>query len=307
MKANIIQIAQLVVAIIALFTGWVLAGVAYQTFGRGPVPAKHLLSSNASAISILDDLKNAGDAITTSVVDAKGNKIDNIYNATIYLANSGAAPILSTDFDGKVKLVTKEPWSILTIRNTTEIGTPHFNWHKVSNTEFEADPILINPGDFFSISVYLTSDIAKPDTIKVPLSWDVRIANLSQIDYPPSDDLAAQPPSFPELLNVRVDYVGNYLLIFLILFTAYLSVYVYYLMEKGFFSSRLLNVAYVVGAALWALVATDVTVTYLTGPFDKINHAMNAPILIANFLVLCWIALRLRVNASGNGVIAAPN
>jgi hypothetical protein len=306
MKANVIQIAQLVVAIIALFTGWVLYSVAYQTFGRGPIPAKHLSSSNASAISILDDLKNAGDAITTSVVDAKGNKIDNIYNATIYLANSGAAPILSTDFDGKVKLVTKEPWSILTIRNTTESGTPHFNWHKLSNTEFEADPILINPGDLFSISVYLTSDVAKPDTTKVPLNWDVRIANLSQIDYPSSDDLAAQP-SFPELLHVRVDYVGNYVLIFLILFSAYLSVYVYYLMEKGFFSSRLLHVIYVVGAALLALVATDVTVTYLTGPFDKINHAMNAPILIANFLVLCWIALRLRVNASGNDAVAAPN
>jgi hypothetical protein len=126
-KANAVQVAQLVVAIIAIFTGWVLAGVAYQTFGRGPIPAKHLSSANTGAIDILDDLRNAGDAIATSVVDAKGNKIDNIYYSTIYLGNNGSAPILATDFDGKVKLTTKEPWSIITIRNNAESGSPQFN------------------------------------------------------------------------------------------------------------------------------------------------------------------------------------
>jgi hypothetical protein len=75
-KASAVQIAQLVVAIIALFTGWVLAGVAYQTFGRGPIPEKHLTGANTGATDVLNDLKNAGDPIATSVLDAKGNKIE---------------------------------------------------------------------------------------------------------------------------------------------------------------------------------------------------------------------------------------
>jgi hypothetical protein len=70
-KASAVQIAQLVVAIIALFTGWVLAGVAYQTFGRGPIPEKHLTGANTGAIDVLNDLKNAGDPITTSVLAFK--------------------------------------------------------------------------------------------------------------------------------------------------------------------------------------------------------------------------------------------
>jgi hypothetical protein len=295
-KANTVQIAQLVVAIIALFTGWVLAGVAYQTFGRGPIPAKHLLSSNTGAVDILDDLRNAGDAISTSVIDAKGNKIDNIYSSTIYLVNSGSAPILASDFDGKVKLTTKEPWSIITVRNNTESGLPQFNWRKVNNTELEADPILINPGDLIDSTVYLTSGDPKPDVTSGPLIWDVRIANLRQIDYTNSNPVAQ--PTFPELLNVRVDYVGNNLLIFLLVFVAYFSAYVYFLSEQGYLSSRLTLVVYVVAAALFGLFAADVTVTYLTGPFDKINHALNAPILICNFLLLCWIVFWVRPKVS---------
>src|ERR1700733_2317891 len=141
-----------------------------------------------------------------------------------------------------------------------------------------------------------TSSDPKPDTTPLPLIWDVRIANLRQIDYPTLQPVAKS--AFPELLSVRVDYVGNYLPIFLLVFIAYLSTYVYYLSEQGYLSSRFVGVACVVVAALFGLFATDVTVTYLTGPFDKINHALNAPILICNFLLLCWIAFKMRQKIS---------
>jgi hypothetical protein len=166
----------------------------------------------------------------------------------------------------------------------------------VNNTELEADPILINRDDLIGSTVYLTSSNPKPDVASLPLIWDVRIANLRQIDYASSEPVAKS--AFPKLLSVRVDYVGNYLLIFLLVFISYLSTYVYYLSEQGYLSSRFTLVAYVVAAALFGLFATDVTVTYLTGPFDKINHAMNAPILICNFLLLCWIVFRTRQKVS---------
>src|ERR1700733_3870213 len=61
-----------------------------------------------------------------------------------------------------------------------------------------------------------TSSDPKPDTTPLPLIWDVRIANLRQIDYPTLQPVAKS--AFPELLSVRVDYVGNYLFIFLLVF-----------------------------------------------------------------------------------------
>jgi hypothetical protein len=296
-KASAVQVAQLAVAVIALFTGWVLADVAYQAFGRGPIPAKHLNSTNTGAVDILDDLRNAGDAINTSVLDAKGKRIDNLYSSLLYLGNSGTSPVVTSDYDGKVKLTTKEPWSFITIRNNSDVGAPQFNWRKVSNTEFEADPILINPGDFIGSTVYLTSSSPKPDGSAIPLIWDVRIANLHEIDYGNSE--ASTKSEIPQLLNVSVGYVGNYLIVFLLLFIAYLSTYVYYLMTQGYLRSKLMDVVYVVLSALFSLVAADATVTYISQPFATINHTANAPFLICNFLLLCWIAYKMHQKVGG--------
>jgi hypothetical protein len=213
---KLIEIAQLVVSIIALGTGAVGANVAYQTFNRGSIPTKHLSAWNGSATDILDDLRNASDAVTTSVVDAKGNKIDNLYSANISLVNNGNAPILPADYDGKVRLTIREPWSIITIKSLSDFGAPQFLWQKVSNTEFNANPILINPGDLISLNLYLTSSVAKPDTDVLPITWNARISNLSQIEYPSL--LLNNSPKFPELLPLSVGYSGNNLLLFLIFF-----------------------------------------------------------------------------------------
>jgi hypothetical protein len=297
MKATTIQFAQLAVAAIALFSGAVLATVAVRTFVRGPIPAKHLNSLMLSTYNVLDDLHNAGSAITTSVIDASGNKIDNIYNSTIYLTNTGEAPIVPADFYGKVKLLTKDPWMIITINSPSDSGSPSFNWHKVSDTEFEADPILISPHDEIASNVYITTKTPKPDITAIPLDWDVRIANLSHIDY---GNLKQAPQStFPQLLNLYVVYAGNNILLFLILFVAYLSSYVYYLFIFGHLTGPLTSVIKVVLASVFAIFAADTSVTYVTKPLDTIYHILNAPILFLNFLCLCWIVFKIHQQVRG--------
>jgi hypothetical protein len=290
-RIKLIEIAQLIVSVIALGTGAVGANVAYQTLSHGSIPTKHMSAWNSTAIDILDDLRNASDAVTTSVLDAKGNNINNLYSASTYLVNNGNAPIVPADYDGKVRLTKKDPWSIIMLKNLSDNGAPEFIWHRVSNTEFDADPILINPGDNISVNLYLTSSDPKPNTDVLPMVWNARIANLSQIEYPLL--LANAQSNFPELLPVRVDYVGNNLLLFLLVFTAYLSVYAYALSVFGYMSSVSRTTVYTVVASIFGLATTDATITYIDTRSYLINHWLNAPLLLGNFVILGWIAFQL--------------
>jgi hypothetical protein len=214
MKANTVQAAQLLVAVIALFGTWVIATVAVKTFDRGPVPAKHLFSLSINGTNALEYLHKAHDVITSSVADAKGNKIENMYSVLVTLKNTGSSPIQYSDFFGKIKLLTKEPWRILTINGVAEDGNPSFVWKKISDTEFEADPILINPQDELVNIVYMTSTKPQEELLpKPPLSWNLRVVNLDGVEYAAAP--VPQSSFIPQLLNVSVSYVGNSVLLIL--------------------------------------------------------------------------------------------
>jgi hypothetical protein len=246
---------------------------------------------------VLSDLQNAGNAIITSVEDASGKKLDNLYAPLIVLTNNGEAPILPSDFFGKIRLRTKDPWAILAINSDAEKGSPGLVWHKISGTEFEAEPLLINPGDNINSTVYLTSKTIQTDAIpNPPLDWDMRIANLSQIEYFGSGSSAQS--QFPQLLNINVFYSGNSLLLLLGMFVAYLAVYIYYLSAFKYLSSTIKTVSLVVAAALFSIMAADVSETYLTQSLKTISQTLNAPILLLNFCALWWIAYQIRQKAA---------
>jgi hypothetical protein len=104
---------------------------------------------------MLDSLHNAGNLIVTSVKDERGTNIKQLYPTLVLLTNTGSAPILPTDVYGKFKLVTKDPWVIIAITSGAGNGSPAFSWHRLSDTEFEADPILINPQDIALSTAYM--------------------------------------------------------------------------------------------------------------------------------------------------------
>ncbi len=257
MKASTLQVAQLVVAVTALFSGWVIAMVAVKTFARGPQPEKHLYSQTINSPNALDDLRQAHEVVTYSVVDAKGNTLENMYSLVVTLKNIGTAPILATDFFGKVRLTTKDPWVILTINGVSQTGAPSFTWHKLDNTTFEAEPVLINPGDEFTNVVYMTSTKPQEDLIpSPPITWDMRVVNMDHIDYGGSSTSAS--PLIPQLINVSVSYVGNSVLTLLIIFSLYLGIYVYYLCVAGQLSSPIITTLLIIPVGLWSLMAADV-------------------------------------------------
>ncbi len=226
-----------------------------------------------------------------------------MYSPVLTLYNTGAAPILPTDFFGKVQLTTKDPWKILTINSGPQTGAPSFTWRKVSDTTFEADPVLINPGDQISNVIYMTSTKPQDDVFpSPPLTWNMRVVNLDQIEY--AGATPPKAPFIPQLINVSVFYVGNSVLLLLALFAIYLGVYVYYLFTMGRSSSPLITTFFVVAIGLWSIVAADTGETYLTLPFSGINHLLNAPILVINFIALWWTAFWIYKKAKNVGIWA---
>jgi hypothetical protein len=158
--------------------------------------------------------------------------------------------------------------------------------------------VLINPGDQFTNVVYMTSTKPQEDLIpSPPLTWDMRVVNMDQIDYGGLSQPA--PPLIPQLINVSVSYAGNSVLTLLIIFSLYLGIYVYYLSVAGQLSSPLTTTFLIIPMGIWSLVAADVGETYLGSPFDSINHFMNAPILALNFIALWWVVLRIYQKAKG--------
>jgi hypothetical protein len=198
--------------------------------------------------------------------------------------------VLPSEFYGNIKLSTKEPWSIVGITGGGGAGKPSLNWHKINNTEFEAEPALLNPGDVIFNKVYMTSNITQTDTyVRPPLEWSARIANLAGIEYDEQHDTRA----FPVLLPVSVEYDGNEVLFVTVIFSIYLSVFIYYLSISGYFSSTIMTVLYAVAASVFSIMSADVTKSYLFDSVAKINNVLNAPILLINFFALCWILWKI--------------
>jgi len=148
--------------------------------------------------------------------------------------------------------------------------------------------MLINPGDSLTVSVYLTDSSASGTSDKIPpLSWNVRIANLSAIT-----DFVSSRSNFPELLPVWVMYSGNKLLLLLATFAVYVGIFSYSLYTFEQFSSPIKTILWGVTSAVWGLMAADVTVTYITEGLDA--QRLNLPIFIVNVIVLVYIAWKLQ-------------
>jgi hypothetical protein len=138
----------------------------------------------------------------------------------------------------------------------------------------------------------MTSTKPQEDLIpSPPLTWDMRVVNMDQIDYGGLSPSAS--PLIPQLINVSVSYVGNSVITLLIMFSLYLGIYVYYLSVTGQLSSPLTTALLIIPIGLWSLMSADVGETYLASPFESINHLINAPILALNFVALWWVVLRI--------------
>jgi hypothetical protein len=246
----------------------------------------------------LTTLRDAGGAIAVSVT-AHGKPLNNLYVFTAALKNAGTAPIVPADILEKITLKTSAPWQIIAITKGGE-GALGFSWRKISDTAFQAEPALINPGDWVWAAVYMTYLGSGPPPTRdgilmPPLEWSARITNLKSIT--PESELG-DTISFSALaVSLSPVGVGVVLAAFSICFMLYL----WLLHFNGALSPwRLRSVASVVVAAVLSISGAEAFNSYVMGnQYDLYFNALNAPILVVNVLCLAALFVNTRFRAGG--------
>src|SRR5665213_3117832 len=97
MKNNgVIGVVGTLIALFSMLTGWVALSIAWQAFTRGPIPTKSLTYQDLGATDALSALRNAEGAINVTI-DAEEKPLHNLFSVTVFLQNTGSAPILPSD------------------------------------------------------------------------------------------------------------------------------------------------------------------------------------------------------------------
>lgn len=215
--------------------------------------------------------------------------------ASSSLRNAGTSPILPSDFHENINVTVESPWMIVAVENKWTLGAK-LKWKKISDTRFEAEPTLLNPGDTLYTYIYLTNKQFKQiptnkEHAEPNIVWSARIVNLRGF---------TEPPSFLDrYLNLK--YIGWGIFIHLsgwavpfVIITAMLfqALYLYLLARAGLLQTMRLatTILLLLVASLLSFAAAESMATYLFPDvlirMQGIQHEYNAP-----FIILYWIVL----------------
>jgi hypothetical protein len=176
------------------------AYIAYDLWARGPIPERRLNLDRLGVIDPMKDLSALGEVARVSML-VGSDTLDNLLIAKANLRNVGKAPILPTDYHEKISVNVEPPWKIVSINNSADDSPRRvdFKWSRISETQFEAEPALLNPGDHVSTVVYVTNTQASRSASSVQklsekdVDWKARITNLSEFVEEPETPYKVLP------------------------------------------------------------------------------------------------------------------
>jgi len=285
----------------ALLTAFVPAYIAYDLYGRGPSPEKHVELTRFSPINPLQDLSILGSRVTLSL-QAEGHAINNLVIVKGYLRNAGDAPVVPSDYHENLSVNVDPPWRIVAVENGRDFyGLVRLRWKRISDTRFEAEPALLNPGDLVSTNVYLTNlrFSTPPTTEKQPeakVEWRVRITNLRALSEPPGLLERLQARSFGPTVRLS----GWSLIFTVVAAVVFQAVYLHLLSRAHCLRQWTWRaVVLIVAASFLSFAAAESSATYIFGPpfgpFESgVDHWLNAPWIAVHAVVLLFLYLRAR-------------
>jgi len=295
---------RILTAVVVLLTIAVPAYVAYDIYGRGPIPEKRVELFQYAQIDPLRDLSTLGERASFSLRLEK-QTINNLVIVRASLENKGGVPILPTDFYEKLSVSVDKPWKIVAVENRSIISPKiQLRWKRVSDSRFEAEPALLNPGDRVDTTIYLTntefSDGTSPERgWKEPdVKWDARIANLRGFSEAP-DPLARFGGGF----GIVVRLSGWALAFTLVAALLFQALYLHLLSRAGFLRDwRWPSISLVLGASMLAFAAAEGSATYLFPDYltemTGVDHWLNAPVIIVHALALFFLYWKARPRSS---------
>jgi hypothetical protein len=233
-----------------------------------------------------DDFEGRGIQVTIS-----GEELSEFHSLTYYLENIGTVPILPSDYYENLAVKISDGWEILFI--TSELSGPSEQsmvWREISSVEFEADPLLINAKDRFLISIYARPIAEEGVEADDPnIDWNVRIANLSELDVVTDEE---QNPLAPIFVILRLsDTIA--VITFATLFT---FIYLFLFFRLDFISSQLSvvsatrNITVGVVCMVSGFCASEAIVSTFLGVFGG-ELAINLPVIIFNAVSILVLSI----------------
>jgi len=277
-------------------------------YGRGPVPEKRVELIRLSSINPMKDLSVLGDRVNLSLT-MDNQTIDNLIIAQAFLRNVGGAPILPSDYHENLSVSVRNPWKIVTVENSTFLPSDiELRWERVSDTRFEAEPALLNPGDRVGMLVYLTniqfaglSASEKPTEPQV--KWSTRVTNLRALYEPPPAHERLEQRIRSRLFGIYVELSGWALPFTIVAALLFQALYLHLLVRARFLQGwRWHSISLVLCSSLLGFASAESTATYLFGnSFTEmfgVNHWLNAPPIILHLMVLSFLYQKARVHLS---------
>jgi hypothetical protein len=253
--------------IITLITCGTPIFVVYDLYDRGTIPQKQIELGQTMGLGInpLYDLN-----LKSANVDFKLIVDDQIYDNVIIknlsFRNSGKAPVVPTDYCEPITVTVGVPWKIIAIESAPlyDFVPMKMKWHRINDQMFEAEPALINPGDFIVQNVYLTN--TKYDksqkaaySSEVNLMINARITNLSRFSTArsPISDLKKSTGFWGYLYGLVVPFK-------IILASIFLFWYLFLLRRAGFLTIfNLKSLSIVVAIAILSFSVAEVFAYYI--------------------------------------------
>lgn len=128
-----------------------------------------------------------------------GEQVSDVQVFQYRLKNTGKAPILPEHFVEPIRISTQKPSKILAIEKYWSYPKElSVNWKKLNNTSFQLKPLLLNPGDYFTFLVFISSESTAPlksDAKKdTKININNRVSNNSTNGDAASEQSAREQP-----------------------------------------------------------------------------------------------------------------
>jgi hypothetical protein len=288
-----------IIALVATLSTAAIPGyIAFDLYHRGPSPQKHVELTRVGPIDVLRDLSNLrSSTISITVGDETFN---NLVISHTFLKNIGDAPIVPDDYHRNLSVSVTAPWRIVAVENQSDFsGAVLLEWRRISDTKFEAEPALFNPGDMIIASIYLTntefSTFKRGEESNPELKWDTRITNLSHF---------YETPSFPTNIGTKtslpiiVHLVGWAVPFTIVVALSFQALYLHLLRRVGFLRSwGWKSIGFVLGTGLLSFSAAECVSTYVFPSIATVfgvNHLINAPPIMIHAGVIGLLLWKVR-------------
>jgi hypothetical protein len=292
-------------AVLAVAGIAVPAYVAYDTDDPLPDPEKRLELVKVPGINPLHDLSVLRDRATITVT-VGDETFDNLIITEALFKNTGKNPILPSEYHENLTVTVNAPWKIVTVENQGRFSFGEsilLNWKRISDTSFEAEPALLNPGDQVSVRVYLTNTLgsggaASREKDSPIVEWSARITNLREFSKPP-DMLADISHTMLDMRGIIVLLYGWTVPFVIAIAIVFQAAYLYFLQRLDMLrGGKWRSSSLLIGISVLSFVAAESLSTYL---FENwwtavagIPHWFNAPPLLLSSAILAALWWKTR-------------